>query len=59
MIIQFHQVAPNIQARNPALSREHPAHDRFCNMDDLERGELVRKLIPKALREIQDQSTTL
>ena len=59
LIIRFEQLAPGLQAKTPALSRNHPAYSRFCNMNDLEREEFIRKLIPKALNKIQDHSTTL
>jgi len=59
LITRFDQLAPGLQGKTPALNRNHSAYSRFCNMNDLEREEFVRKLIPKALTKIQDHSTTL
>jgi hypothetical protein len=59
LVIKFEELAPGLQAKTPVLSRKHPAYDRFCKMGSFEREELIRKLIPKALKEIQDSSTTL
>lgn len=59
LIVQFEQIGSSLQAKTPALSRKHPAYDRFCQMDGFEREELIRKLIPKALQKDQGSSTTL
>ena len=59
LIIHFDELAPGIQAKIPSLSRKHPAYHKFSNMGDFEKGELIRQLIPKALKEIQDHSTSL
>lgn len=59
LILNFDRLAPRLQADTPVLSRDHPAHDRFRSMNAFEREELIRKLIPKVLKEIQDHSTTL
>ncbi|MBW2609364.1 MAG: hypothetical protein JRC68_03345 [Deltaproteobacteria bacterium] len=59
LIIQFDQLAPGLQAKPPSLSKDHPDYSKFRSMNSFERKELIRKLIPEALKEIQDHSTTL
>lgn len=59
LILNFDQLAPRLQAEIPALCRDHPAYDKFCDMNFIDKDELIRKLIPEALKEIQDHSTTL
>lgn len=59
MVIRFDQLAPRLQAKIPLLSRNHPAYQEFCGMNAFEKEELIRKMIPKALKEMQDHSTTL
>jgi hypothetical protein len=59
LIIDFDQLAPDLGAKTPELSQGHRAYDRFSRMGAFEREELIRKLIPKAIKEIQDYSTTL
>lgn len=59
LVISFDRLAPDLQAKTPALTKDHPAYTRFCNMTPFEREELIRKLIPKALGEIHNHSTTL
>ncbi|MBN2033708.1 MAG: hypothetical protein JW836_10555 [Deltaproteobacteria bacterium] len=58
LILDFNHLAPRLQANTPILSRGHDAYDRFQSMNVFEREELVRKLIPKALKHMEDQSTT-
>ena len=58
-VIQFEALAPGLQTKTPLLSRNHPDYERFSKMGAFEKEEFIRKLIPKALREIQDSSTTL
>ena len=59
LVLRFEQLAPRLQADTPTLSRDHAAYDDFCRMNTFGREELVRKLIPKALKHIEDHSTTL
>ncbi|MFC1532867.1 hypothetical protein ACFL7M_05840 [Thermodesulfobacteriota bacterium] len=59
LIIKFDSLAPGMQAKPPVLSMDHPAYRKFCKMNLFEKEELIRKLVPKALKEIQDHSTTL
>ena len=59
LMIEFEELAPSLQTNTPLLSRKHSAYDRFSKMNAFEREELIRKLIPEAIKEIQDSSTTL
>ncbi|MBN2059946.1 MAG: hypothetical protein JW882_05960 [Deltaproteobacteria bacterium] len=59
LVTQFDQLAPGLQAKIPALSKDYPSYGRFRQMHLFEQEEFIRKLIPKALKEIQDYSTTL
>ena len=59
LVDKFDQMAPSLQARTPELSQRHPAYQIFCKMTALEKEEFIRKLIPKALQEAQNHSTTL
>jgi hypothetical protein len=59
LVLRFEELAPRFQTATPVLSRDHAAYPEFRDMSAFEREELIRKLIPKALKEIQDQSTTL
>lgn len=59
LIRQFDKLAPNLQARVPVLSRNHPGYERYCTMNTFDRETFIRKLIPKALKRMGGQSTTL
>ena len=59
LITQFDQLAPGLQAKTPVLSTKYPSYGKFRKMNLFEQEEFIRKLIPKALKEIQDHSTTL
>ncbi|MFC1821669.1 hypothetical protein ACFL9T_03115 [Thermodesulfobacteriota bacterium] len=59
LVIKFDQIAPSVQATTPELSHSHPVYQIFCKMTALEKEEYIRKLIPKALLETQNHSTTL
>ena len=59
LITLFKRLAPEMQEKTPSLSRTHPSYGKFCIMNDLGKEEFIRKLIPKALNNIQDHSTTL
>ena len=58
LIVQFDELAPSLQARPPGLSRQHPAYDDFRQMTTREREEFVRKLIPEAVKKMQNHSVT-
>jgi hypothetical protein len=52
LIVHYEELAPRLQSKTPTLSRDHEAYEAFCKMNTFEKEELIRKLIPKALREI-------
>ena len=49
LVINFHDLAPDIQARPPALSRSHPCYNEYRSKNLFEKDELIRGLIPEAL----------
>ena len=59
LILHFDQLAPELQSSPPLLSPSHPGFEKFVRMNSLEREEFVRTLIPRALKAIEDHSTTL
>jgi hypothetical protein len=59
LVVQYEQIGQRLFRATPLLSRNHAVYAEFCGMNSFEREELIRKLIPKALKEIEDQSTTL
>ena len=59
LIIHYERLAPRLEAKVPQLSRDHAAYQEFRDMNAFEREELIRKLIPKALKALQDHSPTL
>ena len=59
LIRNFDACAPELQARTPLLSPDHSAYGKFCSMNSFEREEFIRKLIPEALKDLLDHSTTL
>lgn len=59
LIADFEHLAPRLLANTPTLSRDHADYDRFQRMNVFEREELVRKLIPKAIKHMEDHTTTL
>jgi hypothetical protein len=59
LVIRFKKLASGLQATPPFLNREHPAFQIYRKMTAFEKEEFIRKLIPKALKTIEDQPTTL
>ena len=59
MVLRFEHIAPRLQAMVPLLSRSHSEYEDYRKMSAFEKEEMVRKLIPKALKEIENQSDTL
>jgi len=59
MILHFEELGPRLQAHTPTLRRDHPRYDAFRRMNAFEQEELIRRLIPEALREIENQSKIL
>jgi len=54
IVLQFEQVAPGLQAEIPRLSSGHPGYDEYRRLSTFDREAFVRKLIPKAIKAIQD-----
>ena len=52
LIMNFNDLAPDIQARPAVLSRRHPCYMEYMSKNLFEREEIVRKLIPEALEKI-------
>jgi hypothetical protein len=59
LVLQFDQLAPGMHARPPVLSKNHSAYSSFCEMNQFEKEELIRKLVGEALQEMRDYPTTL
>ena len=59
LVLRYEQLGERLHRATPLLCREHAAYAEFREMSSFEREELIRKLIPKALKELEDQSTTL
>ena len=59
LITRFDKLAPALQAKFPLLSKDYPGYEQYCAMNTLDKEAFVRKLIPKALKEIEAYSTTL
>jgi hypothetical protein len=59
LITQFDKLAPSLQARVPVLSQNVPGYKAYSEMNTFDKEAFVRKLIPKALKEIRNYSTTL
>jgi hypothetical protein len=59
LVTQYEEAAPRLQAQTPNLRRGHPDFARYRAMNALQKETLIRELIPKALRKIQDHSSTL
>ena len=57
--LQFDQLIPKLQKIAPALSKRHPDHIIYNEMDNIAREDYIRKLIPKALEKLQTESSTL
>lgn len=59
LISGFNRLAPGLQAKVPTLSRNYPRYDVYSKMNTFDRETFIRKLIPKAIREIRSYSKTL
>lgn len=59
LITDYERLCARYQTEIPALSRSHPDYEEYRRLTGPEKEDFVRKLIPKALKEIQDHSTTL
>ena len=59
LVTQYDEMAPRLQAQTPSLKLGHPDFARYRAMNAFQKETLIRQLIPKALRTIQDHSSTL
>lgn len=59
LILHFDRLEKELQGTPPLLSPDHPGFDKFIRMNPLQREEFIRALIPKALKALEDHSTTL
>lgn len=59
LILRFDEIGPLLQARIPGISREHPSYNKFSEMSAFDKGQFIRKLLARALKELRDHSTTL
>lgn len=59
LITDFETLAPRLQAEIPLLHPGHPGYEEYTSLNPLDREAFIRKLIPKALRVIQDDASTL
>ncbi len=59
LIVNFDKLAPSLEAEIPLLAQGHNSHEEYEAMTTNDKEAFIRKLIPKALEEIQNYSTTL
>jgi hypothetical protein len=59
LITRFDKLAPGLQAKVPVLSPARPGYKAYSAMNTLDKDAFVRRLIPIALKEIENYSTTL
>jgi hypothetical protein len=59
LILQFDRLIPGLQAKIPLLSRDHPDYTHFSTASAFDREAVVRRLIPKLIKEIEGYSDTL
>ncbi|MGD9033219.1 MAG: hypothetical protein PVJ69_13735 [Desulfobacteraceae bacterium] len=58
-VIHFEELAPSLQTKTPILSQKHPEFESFSELGAFEKEEFIRKLIPKALREMEDEGDSV
>jgi hypothetical protein len=59
LVIQFDEIGPMLQAGLPELDTSCPGYSAFISLNEFEKEEFIRRLIPEALKQIRDQSKTL
>ncbi len=52
LVMEFNELAPDIQARPAVLRQDHPRYREYISKNLFEKEELIRKLIPEALKKI-------
>ena len=58
LVLAFDRLTPGIQAGIPVLSPECKDYDLFCALTPIEREIFIRKLIPRAITEIEAMRET-
>ena len=59
LIIQFDKLGSILQTRLPQLAPSHEGYSTFISMNEFEKEEFIRRLIPEALKKVPDYSKTL
>ena len=59
LITEFERLAPSLHAKVPQLHKDHPDYEHFSVLNTFDQETLIRKLIPKAVKEIQETSEIL
>jgi hypothetical protein len=59
LIIQFNRLAPGLQAKIPRLSQDHPDYSKFMAVSTFDKEGVIRRLIPRLMKEIEGYSDTL
>lgn len=59
LVLHFDRIGANLQAAAPLLVRDHPDCDRYNAMTSFEKEEFIRKLMARAIKELEGHSTTL
>jgi hypothetical protein len=59
LMADFERLAPSLQAEVPLLRSTHPGYREYVALHPLDREAFIRRLIPKAVKEIQDAASTL
>ena len=52
LVVNYNDLAPNIQAEPALLNRSHPRYREYISKDIFEKEEIIRMLIPEALKKI-------
>ena len=58
LIVRFDSLAPGLQAGVPLLKKDHPGYTEYSSLNTMDREVFVRRLIPRALKEVQESSFT-
>ncbi len=53
MITRFQDLAPNLQAQIPAMNPDYKGFDEYFSVTPYEREGVIRKMIPKLMKELQ------
>ena len=59
LVIQFDDIGQMLQAKLPEMDTSYPGYGTFVSLNEFEKEEFIRRLIPEALKKIRDQSNTL